>query len=263
MNVVALQFDIAWENKPANFETVRRLLTKAAPENNSLVVLPEMFATGFSMNAKTIAEAYGGETETYLSATAKQFEIYIVGGAAMRGRDGQARNKALVFGPDGQLLAFYSKMRPFSPGGESEHYAAGQHPMTFRLGEWAVSTFICYDLRFPELFRKSAATHKPELFVVIANWPEKRIAHWIRLLQARAIENQAYVLAANRIGLDPYYRYTGRSLIIDYHGEIVRDAGEQEGSIQASLDLGPLRRYRQGLPFLQDMDPGLKCSGVT
>jgi predicted amidohydrolase len=116
-----------------------------------------------------------------------------------------------------------------------------------------VSPFICYDLRFPELFRTIAASQKPELFLVIANWPEKRILHWIRLLQARAIENQAYVVGVNRIGRDPYYTYTGRSLIIDFNGEIVKDAGEAEGFIEAELDLETLRKYRQGLPFLEDM----------
>jgi omega-amidase len=262
MNVVALQFDIAWENKAANFENVRQLLNHAAPERNSLVALPEMFATGFSMNPEKIAEAYGGETERFLSEMAKQFGIFLVAGAAMRGRDGRARNKALAFGPDGQLLAFYTKMRPFTPGGEAEHYVAGEHPVAFRCGQCTVSPFICYDLRFPELFRQSAAAQKPELFVVIANWPEKRIAHWIRLLQARAIENQAYVLAANRIGGDPYYRYTGHSLIIDFNGEIIADAGEDEGSIRARLDLETIIKYRQGLPFLQDMLPALQCSGV-
>jgi predicted amidohydrolase len=260
MNVVALQFDIAWENKPVNFETVRQLLVEVAPEKNSLVALPEMFATGFSMNTAAIAEVYGGETEQFLSATAKQYGIYLVAGAAMRGRDGRARNKALVFAPDGQLLAFYAKMRPFTPGGESENYVAGDRPVTFQCGDSSVSPFVCYDLRFPELFRESAMAHRPELFVVIANWPEKRIAHWIRLLQARAIENQAYVIAANRIGQDPYYRYTGHSLIIDFNGELIRDAGEKEGGIQARLDLETLRKYRQGLPFLQDMRPALDCT---
>ena len=262
MNIVALQFDIAWENKSANFEKVRQLLVDAAPEKNSLVALPEMFATGFSMNVATIAEAYGGETERFLAATAKQFGIYLVGGAAMRGRDGRARNKALVFGPDGQLISFYAKMRPFSPGGESQHYFAGEHPVAFNCGDCAVSPFICYDLRFPELFRQSASSHKPELFVVIANWPEKRIAHWTRLLQARAIENQAYIMAANRIGQDPYYHCTGHSLIADFDGEIICEAGEKEGVIRAELDLGTLRKYRKGLPFLQDMKPAVECTGV-
>lgn len=262
MNVVALQFDIAWENKPANFEKVSRLLTEATPEKNSVVALPEMFATGFSMNAENIAESYGGETERFLSKAAKQFGIFLVGGAAMRGRDGRVRNKALVFSPAGELLAFYAKMRPFTPGGESAHYTAGEQPIAFHTGDCRVSPFVCYDLRFPELFRQSAAQHQPELFVVIANWPDKRIAHWRRLLQARAIENQAYVLGANRVGQDPYYTYTGHSLILDFNGEVVRDAGENEGSIQAHVDLETLRKYREGLPFLQDMYSALKCTGV-
>ena len=255
MNVVALQFDIAWENKKTNFDKVRQLLSQAAPEKNSLVALPEMFATGFSMNAEKIAEAYGSETEDFLSVTAIEFGVYLVAGVAMRGGDGRARNKALVFGPAGQLLAFYAKMRPFTPGGESEHYRAGDHPISFRCGPCTVSPFICYDLRFPELFREIAGAHQPELYVVIANWPEKRIAHWRRLLQARAIENQAYVLAANRIGSDPYYNYTGRSLILDFNGEVLKDAGQNEGTIQAQLDLDSLSKYRQGLPFLRDMRP--------
>jgi predicted amidohydrolase len=253
MNVVAVQFDIAWENKPANFEKVRRVLADAAPEKASLVVLPEMFATGFSMNAAAIAENYGGETEQFLSSTAKEFGIFLVAGAAMRGRDGKARNKALVFSPEGELIAFYAKMRPFTPGGEPDHYAAGTHPVVFRCGECGVSPFICYDLRFPEIFREAAAAHRPELFAVIANYPDKRIHHWVRLLQARAIENQAYVVGVNRVGADPYYTYNGRSVIIDPHGEILADAGSREGLMQVKVDLPTLRQYRAGLPFLDDL----------
>src|SRR5207245_1021515 len=120
----------------------------------------------------------------------KQFGVFLIGGAAMQGRDGRARNKALVFSPSGELLAFYAKMQPFTLGGEAEHYVAGERPVTFRWGEAVVSPFICYDLRFPEIFREAAATHRPEFFVVIASWPEKRIHHWSALLKARAIENQ-------------------------------------------------------------------------
>lgn len=171
----------------------------------------------------------------------------------MRGKNGAARNKALVFEPAGELIGFYAKMRPFSPGGESDHYVAGAKPMTFRSGEWGISPFICYDLRFPELFRAAAAAHQPELYLVIANWPEKRITHWVRLLQARAIENQAYVVGVNRVGSDPAYVYNGRSVIVDFNGEIIVEAGAGEGVIQGELDLEPLRKYRQGLPFLQDL----------
>lgn len=253
MTVVGLQFDIAWENKPANFASVRRLLAQAAPEKDSLVVLPEMFATGFSMNVRIVAEDYGGETEQFLAATAREFGVYLVAGAPMRGRDGRARNKALVFSPTGELVAFYAKMRPFTPGGEKEHYVPGEHPIIFNWSELTVSPFVCYDLRFPELFREAAVAHRPELFVVIASWPDKRIHHWVALLQARAIENQAYVIGVNRIGIDPYYTYCGRSLIVDPQGAILADAGAVEGVISAQLDLANLRKYREGLPFLADM----------
>ena len=253
MNVIALQLDIVWENKPANFEKVNRLLAQASPEKDSLVVLPEMFATGFSMNVNAIAESYGGETEQFLAGVGKKFGIYIVAGAAMRGRDGKARNKALVFSPAGELITFYAKMRPFTPGGEADHYTAGERPAAFHWGECTVSPFVCYDLRFQEIFREAAAAHRPELFTVIVNWPEKRIQHWIRLLQARAIENQAYVVGVNRIGSDPYYTYPGRSVIVDPQGEILVDAGSKEGCIHATLDLANLRKYRAGLPFLADL----------
>jgi omega-amidase len=253
MNVVAVQFDIAWENKPANFAKVRGLVKEAAPEKGSLVVLPEMFATGFSMNVDKIAEPCGAETEQFLAGTAKEFGVYLTGGVAMRGSDGRARNQALVFSPAGERLAVYAKMRPFAPGGEAQHYAAGERPATFTWNDCTVAPFICYDLRFPEIFRQATAAHRPEVFLVIASWPEKRVLHWVRLLQARAIENQAFVIGVNRIGTDPYYTYPGRSIIVDYQGEILADAESREGCVCARLDVPNLRKYRQGLPFLDDL----------
>jgi len=255
MVVVALQLDIVWEDKPANFSKVRHLLSQAAPAKNALVVLPEMFATGFSMNTQVVAEPYGGPTEQFLANTAKEFGIYLLAGAAMKGRAGDARNKALVFSPAGELITFYAKMRPFTPGGESEHYVAGERITTFEWAGCRVAPFVCYDLRFPELFRTAAVANQPELFVVIASWPDKRIAHWLRLLQARAIENQAYVIGVNRIGNDPFYHYPGRSVIVDFNGDFLADAGDREGCVSATLDFDTLRKYRQGLPFLDDLKP--------
>jgi len=253
VNVAALQFNLAWEDKPANFAKVRQLLTTHRPAPGSLVALPEMFATGFSMDISSVAETADGPTGHILSGLAREFQLCLVAGAAIRGIDGRPRNKALVFSPDGQLLSSYAKMRLFSPAKEGEHYAAGDQPVVFSWGGYQVAPFICYDLRFPELFRAAAAQHRPELFIVIANWPEKRTHHWVRLLQARAVENQAFVLAVNRIGSDPYYSYAGRSLVIDPQGEILADAGDAETCLQASLDLTALREYRRGLPFLDDL----------
>jgi omega-amidase len=253
MDLLGLQWDIVWEDKRANFKKVRALLEQSGPAAGTLVALPEMFATGFSMNTAQIAEAYGGETEQFLSETARRFGIYLIAGAAMRGRDGKARNKALVFSPEGKLICFYAKMRPFTPGGELDHYTRGEKVATFTIHDTAIAPFVCYDLRFPELFRQAAKANRPEVFVVIASWPEKRLQHWMRLLQARAIENQAYVMGVNRVGKDPYYLYPGRSIIVDFNGEILVDAGSGEGFVQARLDLPTLGKYRQGLPFLADM----------
>jgi len=253
MMVIGLQFDIAWENKAANFATVRRLVTAARPEPGSLVILPEMFATGFSMNADAIAEPYGGVTEQFLANIAKEFGISLMAGAVMRGRDGRPRNKCLVFSPAGELKAFYTKMRLFTPGGESKHYTAGEKIIAFSCDDCVVTPFVCYDLRFPELFRRAMVEHNPELFVIIANFPQKRIRHWLRLLQARAVENQAYVVGINRIGSDPIQSYPGHSLIVDPEGEVVVDGGESETVIRAELNFPMLRQYRQKLPFLSDM----------
>lgn len=253
MNVIAIQFDIAWENKSANFQKVRGLLDQAKPAKESLVVLPEMFATGFTMNTGPMAEEYGGETESFLSDCSKSYGIWLIAGAPMRSRQGNPRNKALVYSPDGKLCAYYSKMHPFTLGGEADHYTAGKKPTIFSWHDCIVSPFVCYDLRFPEIFRQAAAQAKPQLYAIIASWPEKRIHHWIRLIQARAIENQAFVVGVNRIGKDPYFTYPGRSIIVDFNGEIIADAGDRETAIQAALDLPTLAKYRNGLPFLDDM----------
>jgi omega-amidase len=253
VKVFALQFDIAWENPPANFARVRSLLAKAAPEPGALVALPEMFATGFSMNTPVVAEKRGGATEQFLAALATEYGSTVLGGVAIQGVDGNCRNQAVAFSSNGERICEYTKMRPFTPGQEHQYYAAGERPVVFPWGNCSVAPFICYDLRFPELFRSAARIAQPELFVVIANFAPQRILHWVRLLQARAIENQAYVLGVNRVGDDPNYHYNGRSVLIDPHGDLLADAGETEGVIQAQLDLDQLAKYRAGLPFLKDL----------
>ncbi len=250
--VIGIQMDLAWEYAAVNRARAEILLEERRPPARSLVVLPEMFTSGFSMNAATVAESAEGPTEPWLQAIARRWQITIVAGVARRDPGGRCGNDAVVIGPDGGRLAHYRKQRPFTPGGEDQHYAAGDDGVVFHWGDLRVAPFICYDLRFPELFR-IVARRRPELYIVIASWPDKRIEHWLKLLQARAIENQAFVLGVNRVGQDPYHRYPGHSIVVSPFGEIIADAGEIEGFVESELDLDGLSDYRGKLPFLEDL----------
>jgi predicted amidohydrolase len=253
MKLYCVQHDITWENKPANFARVEALLNAAQPEAGSLVLLPEMFATGFSMNASAICEAPGGETEKFLSATAKRFNVSLLGGLAVAA-GGNSQNQCVAVSPDGAEIARYAKLQPFTLGGESANYQAGKQVVVFPWQGFVVAPFICYDLRFPEHFR--AATRRgAQVITVIANWPVRRLGHWVTLLQARAIENQAYVAGVNRCGTDPSLTYNGRSLIVSPGGAILADAGNGESVISAEVNLQELLDYRRELPFLADMRP--------
>jgi predicted amidohydrolase len=223
MHVACCQFDIAWEDKPANYAKVEAMVGGAGLAPGTLLLLPEMFATGFSMSGAAIAEPPDGPTAN-----------------------------CLLFDPDGRMLSRYAKMHLFGLAGESGPYGAGDVPGGLPLPQCAGQVAICYDLRFPELFR-TAHGPRPELLAVIANWPALREPHWLALLKARAIENQAYVAAVNRCGCDPDLTYPGRSQILDPHGNVLADAGDGERVIRADLDLDALRVYRERLPFLRDI----------
>lgn len=252
MKIYCVQHDIAWEDRKANFRKVESLLDQARPEIGSLVLLPEMFASGFSMNVTAIREGRERATERFLSATAKRLGIHLLGGIVTTKANGRGSNQSVVFGPGGKEHARYTKMQPFTLGGESEAYDAGRSTEIFDWAGFKVASFICYDLRFPEHFR-AATKRGAQLITVIANWPAGRIQHWVTLLQARAIENQAYVAGVNRCGTDPKLTYNGRSLIISPKGEILADAGNGESVISAGANLEELQSYRRDLPFLADM----------
>jgi predicted amidohydrolase len=149
-------------------------------------------------------------------------------------------------------LARYQKIHPFTFGGESKHYEPGREIVTFDWGGFTVCPLVCYDLRFPEVFRL-AVRRGVNLFAVIANWPASREDHWLTLLRARAIENLAYVVGVNRCGQDNVLSYSGRSLVIDPRGRILADAGNGPGVIHATVDVDMLRRYRAGFGALEDM----------
>jgi predicted amidohydrolase len=250
-NVFAVQLDCAWEDKKTNFQRVEAFIEAAAPTKDSLVVLPEMFSTGFSMNLAITRQDAGHEDEAFLARLAREHSVYVVGGVVSPGAATTGRNQSVVFSPRGEEVTRYTKIHPFSLGGEAQGHEAGTEIVTFSWAGFTVAPFVCYDLRFPEIFR-AAARKGANLFVVIALWPVKRQQHWLTLLQARAIENQAYVVGVNRVGREPELNYAGRSVVVDPHGVIVADAGEREHVLAATVELPVVQAWREEFPALRD-----------
>lgn len=251
MKIYCLQLDIVWEDKQANHRKVTQMFSSAQPEPGSLVVLPEMFATGFSMNVQAVTDSQSNETLDFLSATAAANGVYVLAGIVSTAASGRGRNEAVVIDPSGNEVARYAKMQPFSPGGESLRYEAGTSPILFDWGGFRVAPFICYDLRFPEHFR-SAVHEGATMYVVIASWPSTRAGHWRALLHARAIENQAIVVGVNRCGEDPVLSYSGESMVISAAGEALVEAGDVECVMSCEVEPASVTGYRQKLPFLAD-----------
>jgi omega-amidase len=263
MKVFCCQFDIIWEDKRANFEKVEDLLSGARPSAGSLVVLPEMCFTGFSMNVSQIAEHEPARTEGFLARMAARHQVYLISGLVTQTADGLGRNEAIFMTPQGTVEGYYQKLHLFSPAGEDRFFEPGSRVVTFRWQGGLVAPFVCYDLRFPESFR-AGVDLGAELYVVIANWPRARERHWLVLLQARAIENQAFVVGVNRCGRDPRADYSGRSIIIEPGGEVIADAGETEGCISADLEWKTVREYRDQFPALADRSrPAAASSSAT
>jgi predicted amidohydrolase len=251
MRVVACQWDIAWEDKAANHARVADLLAAANLRRDCMVVLPEMFATGFSMNVAEITDSSSEETQRFLAETAQRNEVYVLGGVVTGEFDGEGRNEAVLYSPDGREAGRYRKIHPYPLAAEGEHFIAGEELTLLACNEFVLAPFICYDLRFPEIFR-TAALRGATLFCVIASWPAARGDHWHTLLRARAIENQAYVVGVNRCGDDPSGHYDGGSVVFSPRGEVLAQAGAEEGTISADLDLAALQRYRRAFPSLSD-----------
>ena len=254
LQVACCQVDTVWQDKAASHARVTDLLEQAPLEKGALVVLPEYFATSFSLDVPKIAEGAQRESETFLAQTARRLGVYLAGGVVNTcgGDSPKGRNELVVFDLAGELVTRYCKLHPFSFGGEPEHYESGNCIATFTWQTMTAAPFICYDLRFPEVFRH-AARRGVELFVVIANWPMARREHWMALARARAIENQAYVVAVNRCGADPNYTYGGDSRIINPRGEVQADAGNRECVITAQVDPESLGEYRKQFPALDDI----------
>jgi omega-amidase len=251
MRIYCCQFDISWEAKLANFERVSYLLERNAPPAGSLVALPEMAFSGFSMNVPLVAKDEPERTELFLADLARKFGVYLMAGLVTKAQNRRGQNRAIFVRPDGGIGGVYQKIHLFSPGQEHCYFEKGETIKVFLWQDSLVAPAICYDLRFPELFR-AALPLGAELYVVIANWPAPREDHWITLLRARAIENQAFVAGVNRCGRDPQQDYSGRSMIIAPDGRILAEAGNAEEVIWAEIDWQAVRDYRKRFAVLMD-----------
>ena len=250
MRVAAVQHDIVWENPSANFEQLTPWVAAAAAAGARLVVLTEMYSTGFSMNTAVTAESVGGPSTEFLQAQAKQHDLWIGGSIAERDEHSELPfNTFVLAGPGGEVDR-YRKIHPFTYSGEHEHFAAGESFVTVEVEGVRITPLICYDLRFADEFWATAS--RTDCYVVPANWPDTRRSHWMALLQARAIENQAYVVGCNRVGDGGKLHYTGDSRIIDPMGEILAAASGGETVLSAEVDAEVVAQTRERFPFQQD-----------
>ncbi len=249
--VGALQLDIAWELPEENFRRAAELAARAAASGARLLVLPEMFATGFSMNADETSR-HEPACREFLGSIARRHEAWVAAGVVTGGAESPA-NSCLLFDPDGDERLRYDKVHPFTMAGEAERYVPGERLRTIDVDGLRVTPLVCYDLRFGELFRAAAST--TDLFVVIANWPARRGHAWRTLLAARAIDCLAWVLGVNRVGEAKGVPHPGDSMLVDPVGEVVSRLHGQEGVVVASVDAETVARARDRYPFLDDRRP--------
>jgi predicted amidohydrolase len=250
MRVSFAQFDIVWEDRRANYERARLFAKEASVNGAQLLVLPEMFSTGFSMNPVVTAEKIDGETATFVRGLAKEHKLAILAGLVLEGDGGKGRNSSLIVDKNGIDLAVYTKTHLFAYADEHKHHQQGDGPVVFELDGMRCASYICYDLRFPELFRKTAETC--HVVFVIASWPKPRQKHWDTLLPARAVENQQYVVGVNRIGRGGELEYAGGSVVYDPQGNPIAAAGDKEGLFLAEITKENVVSTRSAMPFLRD-----------
>ena len=256
MNVYCIQFDSEWNDKDKNFSTVSALLNQHSIEEESLIVLPEMFATGFCLNPKLTTANEPEKTEFFLSELAKQKKSWVIGGMCHpSGKDEMAYNTAVTFNPSGECISVYRKIHPIPALGEDQFHLLGDAVESLALSSLKFTPAICYDLRFPELFRTGLSLGS-NLFVVLGCWPKTRIEHWVTLLKARAIENQAYMIGVNRVGNDQELEYGGRSMIISPTGEVLADASDETTVIQSTIQETKVREWRNSFPAVQEFLEG-------
>ncbi len=250
LSITIIQSDLKWQDKIANRNYFGKLLEKT-DKKSDLIILPEMFTTGFSMNSKVLAETMDGDSISWMKNVARSLDSVIIGSLIIE-ENRNYYNRLLWVYPDGNVLK-YDKRHLFRMAEENKYYAAGNLKLIVEYKAWKICPLVCYDLRFPVWCRNQEDF---DMLIFIANWPEKRNQTWKTLLLARAIENQVYVIGVNRIGTDANdIDYSGDSAIIDPKGNLISDTKPNEESVETvELSLQELNKFRENFPVSMDKD---------
>lgn len=250
MKIGLAQMDMVWENKEKNLIIAENFIQDAVKKKIDYLLFPEMSLTGFSMNVNKIGEQSEKQTTlSHFSTFSKQYKIFLGIGYVENGNE-KSKNHFAVLNPLGEIIADYVKIHPFSYGDEGNYYTGGRKIEYCNIQDIITAPFICYDLRFPEIFQIASKT--AHLITVAANWPKERKEHWLTLLKARAIENQCYIAGVNRIGYGNGIQYIGDSIILNPYGEIISSAIEKECIVSAQIDKSIVLKYRADFKLKED-----------
>lgn len=256
--VVSLaQMNIVVGQVHENTARARSMIAEAAQRGSDLVVLPELWSTGYDLeNAAAHATASDAGIFAETAALAAEYQLYIAGSCLSILTPGNYGNTLVCFGPNGNRLGEYSKVHLYRLMDEDRFLTAGDRVTVIDLPWGTAGLAICYDLRFPELFRR-LALEGATMVILPAEWPRPRLAHWRTLLRARAIENQMFVVACNRVGQTPTDDFPGHSAIVDPWGKALIEGGEEEDLLTAEIDLEEVRKFREKIPIFEDRRPDL------
>lgn len=253
--IACIQLDIAYGQPAINYQAADEKLKEAVKSGPDVIVLPELWTTGYDLTRlEEIADEQAEKTILFLSGIAKKHQIHIIGGSVAKKNAEGVFNTLLVIDDQGRLVKEYDKLHLFKLMNEHHFLEPGKKDGLFQLADRLCAGFICYDIRFPEWIRTHTSKGAEAIFVV-AEWPKPRLSHWRTLLISRAIENQCYVIAANRTGSDPDNEFAGHSLIIDPWGDIIAEAGNGEEIITGTIDFDKTAEVRGMIPVFQDRRP--------